>query len=277
MDVEEIEAEFSSLSREAQSRTAEFINFVEERSSLTSKNGRIKVSNFDLFIIRFGQETFSALLEKFENEYGVVSIYHDPTSHDFNPLEDIGYPNHFVFTVDKDRFKPIVTIIRKIVPRNEQPKSDLPPLQPKTEQKPESGSLAERALNAYAAKPNKSKEQPSAVFWIRYDEVKRHIILNDTFILHEANYESSNEIIFRYLYKEANQKVSRDQLIGAGMSKEKILTQIPNSLGFKSPLSKIFFDTSQKSITFYNPITKERFAQLAVEPVRISIKKQDKA
>lgn len=108
---------------------------------------------------------------------------------------------------------------------------------------------------------------------ITYSEHSREIILNDFFIISKPDFNSENEQVFDYLYKNPNLKITKGELtedLKTTLTKD--FGKIVENLKFKKDLRKAFFDISQDSIKFYNPVSKERLEALGIKNISIEIK-----
>jgi hypothetical protein len=108
---------------------------------------------------------------------------------------------------------------------------------------------------------------------ISYSEHSREIILNDLFLISKPDFDSENERVFDYLYKNPNRIIGKGEIIeDIKISLTKDFNKIVENLKFKKDLRKAFFDISQDSIKFYNPVSKERLAGLGIKNIPIEIK-----
>jgi hypothetical protein len=108
---------------------------------------------------------------------------------------------------------------------------------------------------------------------ISYSEHSREIILNDLFLISKPDFDSENERVFDYLYKNPNRTIGKGEIIeDLKISLTKDFNKIVENLKFKKDLRKAFFDISQDSIKFYNPVSKERLAGLGIKNIPIEIK-----
>ena len=109
--------------------------------------------------------------------------------------------------------------------------------------------------------------------WISYSESSREIILNNLFLIAKPDFDSENEQVFNYLYKNPNKPVGRGEIMeDLKISLTKDFHKIVENLKFKKDLRKAFFDISQDSIKFFNPVSKERLQELGIKTIAIEIK-----
>ncbi len=108
---------------------------------------------------------------------------------------------------------------------------------------------------------------------ITYSENSREILLNDLFLISKPDFDSENEQVFYYLYKNPNKTIGRGEIMeDLKTSLTKDFHKIVENLKFKKDLRKAFFDISQDSIKFFNPVSKERLQELGIKTIPIEIK-----
>lgn len=119
--------------------------------------------------------------------------------------------------------------------------------------------------------PSQPAQQNSdIVYEVTYTQA-REIMLNKVFQLAKPDFDTENDLVFNYLYKNPNQKFTKQQLeeaIGRQLTKD--LHKIVENLGFKADLRKMFFSVSATSISFKNPITQEDLEALGIQKIKIS-------
>lgn len=101
------------------------------------------------------------------------------------------------------------------------------------------------------------EEAEKVVYWIDYSERSRKVMLNGEKQLARLNFNSTNELVFDYLYRNAGKRVTVKEL-EAKVLKEplnKTLHAIVRDLGFTGALAQIFFDVSKSAIRFSNHVT----------------------
>lgn len=110
--------------------------------------------------------------------------------------------------------------------------------------------------------------------WISYSENSREIILNDFFLISKPDFNSENEQVFYYLYRNPNRTIEKSEIeenFKANQTLTKDFHKIVENLKFKKDLRKAFFDISQDSIKFFNPVSKERLQELGIKNIPIKV------
>lgn len=110
---------------------------------------------------------------------------------------------------------------------------------------------------------------------ISYSENSREILLNDFFLISKPDFNSENEQVFYYLYRNPNKVITKaefEENFNGNQTLTKDFSKIVENLKFKKDLRKAFFDVSQDSIKFYNPVSKERLQELGIKNISIEIK-----
>lgn len=108
------------------------------------------------------------------------------------------------------------------------------------------------------------------VYEITYTRA-REILLNEVFQLARPDFNSENDNVFDYLYQHPNETFTVNQIkehIGGELDKS--LHKIIENLGFRGDLRKAFFDVSQDSIRFKNPVTRKDLADLGITRIKLS-------
>ncbi len=98
----------------------------------------------------------------------------------------------------------------------------------------------------------------------------RQVLLNDMFQLAKPNFDSENDLVFGFLYKNPNKTFSKkniEQELKTSITKD--FHKIVENLGFKGDLAKIFFSTSKNSIMFRNPVSSNELEQMGITIVRL--------
>jgi len=91
-------------------------------------------------------------------------------------------------------------------------------------------------------------------FFITYSETDRRILLNGKMELSSPNFDSENDIVFRFLFNNPNQIFSKKELEENCKTKiSKPFVKILENLGFQRGIKDAFFDVSKYSIKFHNP------------------------
>lgn len=115
------------------------------------------------------------------------------------------------------------------------------------------------------------EEADKVIYWIDYSERSRRVMLNGERQLARLNFNSTNELVFDYLYRKAGKRVMVKEL-EAEVLKEplnKTLHAIVRDLGFTGALGQMFFDVSKSAIRFSNHITEAELEAFDISPVSI--------
>lgn len=118
--------------------------------------------------------------------------------------------------------------------------------------------------------PTPSNSTTDIVYEITYTP-SREILLNKTYQLAKPNFNTENDLVFTFLYKNPHKTYTRVQLeeqIKTKLTKD--FHKIVENLGFKGDLRRMFFSVSETSITFKNPITQEDLEALGIQKIKIS-------
>jgi len=108
---------------------------------------------------------------------------------------------------------------------------------------------------------------------ITYSEHSREILLNNFFLIAKPDFNSENEQVFYYLYKNPNKNITKAEIIeDLKITLTKDFGKIIENLKFKGDLRRAFFDISKNSIQFYNPVSKERLEALGIRNIQIQAK-----
>ena len=118
---------------------------------------------------------------------------------------------------------------------------------------------AELGIDSLETPEIESSQQPSnkIIYWIEYSERSRKVMLNGKKQLARLNFNSTNELVFDYLYRNASKRVTVKEL-EAKVLKEplnKTPHAIVRDLGFTGALAQMFFDVSKSAIRFSNHVT----------------------
>ena len=106
------------------------------------------------------------------------------------------------------------------------------------------------------------------IYWIDYSERSRKVVLNGERQLARLNFNSTNELVFDYLYRNQGKRVTVKEL-EAEVLKEplnKTLHAIVRDLGFTGALAQMFFDVSKSAIRFSNHITEADLEAFDISP-----------
>lgn len=108
---------------------------------------------------------------------------------------------------------------------------------------------------------------------VKYSEKSREILTNN-FLLAKPDFNSENEVVFSYLYQNANRTVKTAELEKqVGDKLKKPIHNILRDLGFTGKLAKAFFSASKNGVMFRNPITYQDLKDLGIERIKIQEKK----
>jgi hypothetical protein len=124
-------------------------------------------------------------------------------------------------------------------------------------------------------KRKNSKAYKNDSLYITYSEHNQKIIINDRFLLATPDFNSENEQVFHYLYRNPNKVVTREEVEENVFNSEtltKNFNKIVENLHFKKELRNAFFDVSANTIKFHNPVPKERLRDLGIKHIKIVIK-----
>ncbi|MFZ6022360.1 MAG: hypothetical protein ACOYT9_02730 [Patescibacteria group bacterium] len=87
-------------------------------------------------------------------------------------------------------------------------------------------------------------------------ENDRRILLNGNILMAKPDFNSENEVVFKYLYEHPNTTLMKDQIESdIKVPITKTFHKIVENLGFTSGFKQLFFDISAESIRFKNPVT----------------------
>lgn len=115
-----------------------------------------------------------------------------------------------------------------------------------------------------------SSPQPSnkIIYWIDYSERSRKVMLNGEKQLARLNFNSTNELAFDYLYRNAGKRVTVKELEMEVLKEplNKTLHAIVRDLGFTGALGQMFFDVSKSAIRFSNHITEAELEAFDISP-----------
>ena len=108
-----------------------------------------------------------------------------------------------------------------------------------------------------------------AIYEITYAE-NRAILLNKHIQLAKPDFNSENDLVFGFLYKNPNKKHSRIDIEDAISNKlSKTLHKIVENLGFKGNLKTAFMDVTKDTICFRNPITQDDLEKLGISKIKL--------
>lgn len=96
------------------------------------------------------------------------------------------------------------------------------------------------------------------------------VVLNDTLVISKPNFDSENELVFRFLYENPNKKWSKQEIEQQIKVKiHKSFDKIVENLGFKNDLRRIFWHVSSTTVQFNNPVSNETIEKLKLKHIRI--------
>ena len=101
------------------------------------------------------------------------------------------------------------------------------------------------------------------IYEVKYTP-SREILINN-FLLSKVNFNSENDNVFDYIYKNPNRKIPIEELeksIGEKLIKSP--HKIIENLGFRAELKRVFFNISKNDIFFRNPITQKDLDELGI-------------
>lgn len=112
-------------------------------------------------------------------------------------------------------------------------------------------------------------------YWIEYTE-NRIIVLNNVFVLSKPDFDSENDLVFSYIFKNPYKEITEREILEIVNKKEiKSFHKILDNLNFSGDIRKLFFDVSRTVIVFHNPVSKQRAEKLGLLQVRL--KKQSES
>lgn len=128
---------------------------------------------------------------------------------------------------------------------------------------PEFAEWAENYLNI------KTADGTLQIMQIRYLPDRR-IVLNDQYILSKPNFNSENDNLFSFLYKNPNKLFSKSEIKEqAGITVNKGFDKFVENLNFKNDLRKIFFKVSKTHILFRNPVSKQQVEEMGIRYIKL--------
>ena len=108
---------------------------------------------------------------------------------------------------------------------------------------------------------------------VTYNEKDRKILINN-FLMAKLDYDSPNERVFSYIYKNDGRNILKTEFEKKYKEKiEKSLHDIVKDIGFIGKLKTLFFKVSEKSIEFTKKITFQDLIDLKIDHIRIQEKK----
>jgi hypothetical protein len=120
---------------------------------------------------------------------------------------------------------------------------------------------------------DKKVETQDIMYEVKYSENNREITINN-FLIAKPDFNSENEVVFSYLYRNANKIVKTEELekqVGGKLKKP--IHNILRDLGFTGKFAQVFFSASKSGVKFRNPITHQDLKDLGIERLKIQEKK----
>ena len=109
------------------------------------------------------------------------------------------------------------------------------------------------------------------IYKIKYTPT-REILCNDI-KLSKLNFDSENDNVFRYLFNNPNRKITKKEFKEkAKYTVGKSFHKIVENFGFTGDLSKAFFNVSEQTIFFRNPLTKNDLKNLGITELKFNRK-----
>jgi|GEM_PF-1192914 len=126
-----------------------------------------------------------------------------------------------------------------------------------------------RRFILYLLTPDDIGIKPNIKYKITY-RPNREILLNESIRLAKPDFDSENEVVFEFLYKNPNKKITKKDLekeVNRAIGKS--FHKIVENLGFKGDLKRVFFQVSKSSIFFRNPVTKSILEDLEINTIKL--------
>jgi len=130
------------------------------------------------------------------------------------------------------------------------------------------------AQNYQQSLEEEKTETKGIAYEVKYSEKSREILVNN-FLIAKPDFNSENEVVFSYLYRNANRLVKTEELEKqVGNKLKKTIHGIIRDLGFAGRFAKVFFNNASKNgVVFRNPATYQDLKDLGVERIKIQEKK----
>lgn len=105
---------------------------------------------------------------------------------------------------------------------------------------------------------------------IRFDDLNRHIILNDCFLIAQPAYDSENYRFFSYVWNNPNRLITLEEF-NKNLEEplKKPFTKILENLNFKGALKDAFFQVSKTSVCFTPSRSYEALISAGCFPLRL--------
>jgi len=123
-------------------------------------------------------------------------------------------------------------------------------------------------INTETLEESIKKPQNEIIYKIKYTAA-REILLNN-FLLSKINFNSENDNVFGYIYRNPNKIINIKELeksIGGTITKN--LHKIIENLGFKREFKKAFFNISKNDIFFRNPLKQKELDDLGISRLKL--------
>ncbi len=105
---------------------------------------------------------------------------------------------------------------------------------------------------------------------IRFDDLSRHILLNDCFLIAQPAYDSENYRFFEYVWKHPDRLITLEEF-NQNLEEplKKPIGKILENLNFRGPLKDAFFQVSKTSVLFTPVRTVEALTAAGLYPLRL--------
>ncbi len=105
---------------------------------------------------------------------------------------------------------------------------------------------------------------------IRFDDLSRHILLNDCFLIAQPAYDSENYRFFEYVWKHPDRLITLEEF-NQNLEEplKKPIAKILENLNFRGPLKDAFFQVSKTSVLFTPVRTVEALTAAGLYPLRL--------
>ncbi len=111
------------------------------------------------------------------------------------------------------------------------------------------------------ATAKKSQNKNEVMYQIIYTK-QRQVLMNNAQIS-KPDFNSENDLVFSFLYKNPNKRLTIEEIekaIGGKLTKS--LHKIVENLGFEGDTKKVFFSVSKTAIEFRNPIKNKNLEEM---------------
>lgn len=117
------------------------------------------------------------------------------------------------------------------------------------------------------------KSKDILAYYVRYEPKEYKIFINN-FFLKKLDFNSENELVFNLLFENPNKiftKKEIEETLKEPLKKE--LNSIVQNLNFTGDLRKAFFNVSNKSIKFINPVHKLDLEKIGIKYLSFNLEK----